>query len=130
MSSPTPASTSRRCWNAVASTRRPADGVTGDEHRRDYASTRLIRPPGPRALWPGAVGAVLGAASFAADLAAGTLREVLQFVASTGFAWGCAAFAVAAFAETRRGAAGAAVVAGIAVATWAFARRRGARAWP
>jgi hypothetical protein len=60
-------------------------------------------------LWPGAVGAVLGAASFAADLAAGTLREVLQFVASTGFAWGCAAFAVAAFAETRRGAVGAAV---------------------
>jgi hypothetical protein len=66
----------------------------------------------PGAVWPGAVGIALGAASFAADLADGTLREVLQFVASTGFAWGCAAFAVAVFAETRRGAAGAAVAVG------------------
>jgi hypothetical protein len=65
--------------------------------------------------WAVAVGAVLGAASFAADLAGGALRDVLQFVASTGFAWGCAAFAVAAFAASRRGAiVGAIVVLGTA----------------
>ena len=55
------------------------------------------------------LGLGLGVASFCADLADGTLGVVLQFVASTGFAWGCAAFAAAVPARTRRGAVAAAV---------------------
>ncbi|WP_426503459.1 DUF6518 family protein [Dactylosporangium sp. McL0621] len=60
--------------------------------------------------WPLTAGVALGIASFCADLVDGTLRTVLQFVASTGFAWGCAAFVAASPARTRRGAAAAAVI--------------------
>ncbi|WP_433606563.1 hypothetical protein ACQP2P_30390 [Dactylosporangium sp. CA-139114] len=60
--------------------------------------------------WPLTAGVALGIAAFCADLADGPLRTVLQFVASTGFAWGCAAFAAAYPARTRRGAAAAAVI--------------------
>ncbi|WP_433203035.1 DUF6518 family protein [Dactylosporangium sp. CS-047395] len=60
--------------------------------------------------WPLTAGVALGIASFCADLAQGTLRTVLQFGASTGFAWGCAAFVAALPAHTRRGAAAAAVI--------------------
>jgi hypothetical protein len=60
--------------------------------------------------WPLTAGVALGIASFCADLVDGTLRTVLQFVASTGFAWGCAAFLAAGPARTRRGAAAAAVI--------------------
>ncbi|GAA3303033.1 hypothetical protein Dvina_33020 [Dactylosporangium vinaceum] len=60
--------------------------------------------------WPLAAGVALGIASFCADLVDGTLRTVLQFVASTGFAWGCAAFVAAFPARTRRGAAAAAII--------------------
>ncbi|MGI5242547.1 hypothetical protein [Dactylosporangium sp. CA-139066] len=56
-----------------------------------------------------ATGVVLGVASFSADLAGGALGVALQFVASTGFAWGCAAFAAAVLARTRGGAVAAAV---------------------
>ncbi|MER7277270.1 DUF6518 family protein [Dactylosporangium sp. NPDC000244] len=60
--------------------------------------------------WPLTAGVALGIAAFCADLVDGTLRTVLQFVASTGFAWGCAAFVAAFPARTRRGAAAAAVI--------------------
>jgi hypothetical protein len=60
--------------------------------------------------WPLTAGVALGIASFCADLVDGTLRTVLQFVASTGFAWGCAAYMAAFPARTRRGAAAAAVI--------------------
>ncbi|WP_433087930.1 hypothetical protein ACQP1P_18570 [Dactylosporangium sp. CA-052675] len=60
--------------------------------------------------WPLTAGVALGIAAFCADLVDGTLRAVLQFGASTGFAWGCAAFAAAYPARTRRGAAAAAVI--------------------
>ncbi|WP_433043489.1 DUF6518 family protein [Dactylosporangium sp. CS-033363] len=60
--------------------------------------------------WPLTAGVALGIASFCADLAEGTLRTVLQFGASTGFAWGCAAFVAALPARTRRGALAAAVI--------------------
>ncbi|WP_432968965.1 DUF6518 family protein [Dactylosporangium sp. CA-233914] len=60
--------------------------------------------------WPLTAGVTLGIASFCADLADGPLRTVLQFVASTGFAWGCAAFAAAFPTRTRRGSAAAAVI--------------------
>jgi hypothetical protein len=60
--------------------------------------------------WPLTAGVALGIASFCADLVDGTLRTILQFVASTGFAWGCAAFIAAFPARTHRGAAAAAVI--------------------
>ncbi|MFC5004766.1 DUF6518 family protein [Dactylosporangium cerinum] len=61
-------------------------------------------------LAPIAVGVGLGVASVYADRVDGTLRTVLQFLASTGFAWGCAAFVAAFPARTRVGAAAAAIV--------------------
>ncbi|MFF5228298.1 DUF6518 family protein [Dactylosporangium sp. NPDC000521] len=60
--------------------------------------------------WSPAVGGVLGFASFAADLLDGDLRTVLQLAASTGFAWGYAAFVAAFPARSRRTAVAAAVV--------------------
>ncbi|GAA2358131.1 DUF6518 family protein [Dactylosporangium salmoneum] len=66
---------------------------------------------GTTAVVAGAAGIALGVASFGADLASGAWLTVLQFVASTGFAWGCAAFAPAVLARTRAGA----MAAGIAV---------------
>ncbi|MEV4513608.1 DUF6518 family protein [Dactylosporangium sp. NPDC049525] len=66
--------------------------------------------------WPLAAGVALGGASFAADLAGGGLRTVLQLAASTGFAWGYAAL-VAAFPARSRGAAVAAAVTVLSAAT-------------
>jgi len=66
--------------------------------------------------WPVTAGVTLGIACFWADLADGTVRTVLQFVASTGFAWGAAAF-VAAFPARTRGGAVAAAVTVLAAAT-------------
>jgi hypothetical protein len=59
--------------------------------------------------WPITAGFALGIASFYADLVDGTARAALQFLASTGFAWGCAAFVVAFPARTRGAAVAAAV---------------------
>jgi hypothetical protein len=66
--------------------------------------------------WPPAVGVALGGASFAADLAGGGLRIVLQLAASTGFAWGYAAL-VTAFPARSRGAAVAAAITVLGAAT-------------
>jgi hypothetical protein len=69
--------------------------------------------------WPITAGVALGIASFYADLVDGTLRAALQFLASTGFAWGCAAF-VAAFPSRTRGAAAAAAVTVLCTATFCY----------
>ncbi|GAA3240270.1 DUF6518 family protein [Dactylosporangium siamense] len=61
-------------------------------------------------LVPVVVGLGLGVACVYADRVDGTARTVLQFLASTGFAWGCAAFVAAFPARTRAGAAAAAIV--------------------
>ncbi|WP_327000264.1 DUF6518 family protein [Dactylosporangium sp. NBC_01737] len=74
---------------------------------------RGLPPRGVRLGWAAAagvgLGAGLGAASFCADRIDGMPRLLLQFVASTGFAWGCAAFIAAFPARTRAGAVTAAV---------------------
>ncbi|MET7394856.1 DUF6518 family protein, partial [Dactylosporangium sp. NPDC005572] len=61
--------------------------------------------------WPVAAGVGLGVASVAADRVDGTLRTALQFLASTGFSWGCAGFLVALPARTRAAAVAASVTA-------------------
>lgn len=70
---------------------------------------RQVPPGGVRLGWPLAAGVGLGVASFFADRVDGTVRLVLQFLASTGFSWGCLAFVVAFPARTRAAAAAAAV---------------------
>jgi hypothetical protein len=64
----------------------------------------------PGWLVPVVVGLGLGVASVYADRVDGTARTVLQFLASTGFAWGCAAFVAAFPARTRIAAVAASVV--------------------
>ncbi|GAA4249899.1 hypothetical protein [Dactylosporangium darangshiense] len=65
------------------------------------------------------LGVALGVASFSADLAGGATGVILQFVASTGFAWGCLAFAAAAPVRSRPRAV-AAPVALLCSATWCY----------
>ncbi|GGM29999.1 DUF6518 family protein [Dactylosporangium sucinum] len=61
--------------------------------------------------WPVLAGVALGVASVAADRVGGALRTTLQFLASTGFSWGCVGFVVALPARTRGAAVAASVVA-------------------
>ena len=58
---------------------------------------------------PIVAGVALGVASFCADLVGGLPGAVLQWAASTGFAWGCLALVVAFAARTRSAAIGAAM---------------------